>query len=169
MKNYEVIIVGCGPAGIAAAKILSENNINLFLIEKNKFPRQKLCGGGLTNKSLKLLKQLNLNIDKISSKRIKSVKIVAKSIQKEIELNNDIVMIERLEFDYNNFKQINCENKFENENVISIENNVLITDKNKYQFKYIIFADGVNGYSRSLIKNRKFGFCVEYNSKKNNK
>ncbi len=29
MKKYDVIIVGCGPAGVAAAKILKKNKINI--------------------------------------------------------------------------------------------------------------------------------------------
>ena len=56
MKKYDVIIVGAGPAGVSAAKVLKDKNINFCIIDKNKFPREKLCGGGLTNKSINLLK-----------------------------------------------------------------------------------------------------------------
>ena len=55
MKKYDVIIVGAGPAGVSAAKVLKDKNINFCIIDKNKFPREKLCGGGLTNKSINLL------------------------------------------------------------------------------------------------------------------
>ena len=33
-KNYDVIIIGCGPAGIGAALELKKNNINFAIIEK---------------------------------------------------------------------------------------------------------------------------------------
>jgi len=166
MKKYDVIIIGAGPAGVAAAKILNKNNINFCIIDKAKFPRQKLCGGGLTNKSIKLLKKLDFSINNISSKNTEIVEIVGKSIKKEIKLDNNIVMVDRIEFDNNNLKQVANNTLFKNEFIIDISNNVLTTNENKYEFKYIIFADGVNGYSRKLIENRAFGFCVEYNSEK---
>ena len=55
MKKYDVIIVGGGPAGAAAGMILKQNNISFCIIDKNKFPREKLCGGGLTHKSMIVL------------------------------------------------------------------------------------------------------------------
>lgn len=164
MKKYDVIIVGCGPAGVAAANILKQNNINFCIIEKNEFPREKLCGGGLTHKSTSLLNELGFNLDKIDYKISKEVEFVAKNLKTNMVLTNEIIMIDRLEFDYNNLKQVINDNIFEKENIISMENNILVTNKDKYEFNYIIFADGVNGFSRRLIENRKFGFCVEYNS-----
>ena len=161
MKKYDVIIVGGGPAGIGAAKILEVSTFTFCLIDKNKFPRPKLCGGGLTGKCQNILKKLKLSIDNISKYDCNNVKIISKDITKEVELIKKIIMVDRNEFDYNNVKQLKCE-IFQGENVISIEDNILITDKDKYEFKYIIFADGINGYSRKLVENREFGFCLEY-------
>ena len=166
MKKYDVIIIGCGPAGVSAAKRLKDNNINFCIIDKNKFPREKLCGGGLTNKSIKLLKKLNFSLKGIDTSECNIVNLNTKNISKDIKLDNNIIMVDRYEFDYNNIKQLGKINLFEEENITSINNNILITNKDKYEFKYIIFADGINGYSRKLIKNRKFGFCVEYESDK---
>jgi len=45
--KYDVAIVGAGPAGATAAKFLSENGHKVVLIDKEKFPRYKPCGGGL--------------------------------------------------------------------------------------------------------------------------
>ena len=164
MKKYDVIIVGAGPAGVSAAKVLKDKNINFCIIDKNKFPREKLCGGGLTNKSINLLKKLNFNMDNINKIDVSEVDFYAKNIKRNMKLYNEIIMIDRVEFDYNNLKQVINDNLYENESITSIEDNILITNKGKYEFKYIIFADGLNGYSRKLIKNRRFGFCLEYNS-----
>ncbi|HEC81574.1 MAG TPA: FAD-binding protein [Thermoplasmatales archaeon] len=49
----DVVIVGAGPAGSIAAKTLAEKNINVLLIEKKKFPRDKPCGGGLPIRVIK--------------------------------------------------------------------------------------------------------------------
>ena len=45
--NYDVVVVGAGPAGATAAKILAEKKIKVLLIDKEEFPREKICGGGL--------------------------------------------------------------------------------------------------------------------------
>ena len=106
MKNYDVIIIGAGPAGIASAKVLEDNNINFCIIEKNKFPREKLCGGGLTHKSIKLLKKLNLSLDGLDYIKIKEVSLFAKNFESKVPLTHEMYMTERKMFDYNIFKQI---------------------------------------------------------------
>lgn len=168
MKQYDVIIVGLGPGGVAAAKVLKDNNINFCVIEKARFPRSKLCAGGLTHKSINLLKKIGLSIDNVEYQKCNYVNICSKNKTKKIKLTYDLYLTDRIEFDYNNYINVkNCE-IFEDETIIDIKDNVLITNKNKYSFKYIIFADGVNGYSRKFISNRKLGFCVEGTSNKVN-
>ena len=164
MKCFDVIIVGGGPAGIAAAQIFNKHNINYCLIDKCKFPREKLCGGGLTSKSIKVLNSLGIKIDKINSKKVTDIELVSKNNHKIMILDDGIVMIDRQEFDNANIKAIVKDRLFEEEIIKSIDNNILTTNKSSYNYKYIIFADGINGYSRKLIKNREFGFCVEYES-----
>ena len=51
--KYDVTIVGAGPAGSTAAKFLSEQGIKTLLIDKDKFPRDKPCGGGLPYRVIK--------------------------------------------------------------------------------------------------------------------
>lgn len=58
METFDVIIVGCGPAGSTAGHILSRSGFSTLMIDKSAFPRRKLCGGGLTNKTLGLLKRV---------------------------------------------------------------------------------------------------------------
>ena len=159
IKSFDVIIIGGGPAGIAAAQVLNEHNIKYLLIDKCEFPREKLCGGGLTNKSVKILNDLNIKLDSINTKPVNDILLVAKNIKRKMILDNPIIMVDRKEFDNSNVNKI--VKNFSIENIISIDNNTLTTDKDNYSFKYIIFADGINGYSRKLIKGRKFGFCLE--------
>lgn len=49
---YDAVIVGAGPAGSTAAKFLAEHGRKILLIDKERFPRDKSCGGGLTAKVL---------------------------------------------------------------------------------------------------------------------
>ena len=55
-KNwFDALIVGAGPAGATAAFILASNGYKVGIIEKRRFPRSKLCGGLLSQKTIKLL------------------------------------------------------------------------------------------------------------------
>lgn len=50
MNDWDVIVVGAGPGGTTAARGLAQNGLRVLLIEKEKIPRYKPCGGGLTAK-----------------------------------------------------------------------------------------------------------------------
>lgn len=52
---YDLIVVGAGPAGTAAARRAAQRGLKTLLVEKDKIPRNKLCGGGVTPKVLTLL------------------------------------------------------------------------------------------------------------------
>ena len=49
---YDLIIVGAGPAGACAARSAAKSGLKTLLLEKEKMPRNKLCGGGVTPKVL---------------------------------------------------------------------------------------------------------------------
>ncbi|MEC9488668.1 MAG: FAD-dependent monooxygenase, partial [Halanaerobium sp.] len=54
MQSIEVAIVGGGPAGTTAARIAGEAGLDTVIFEKEKLPRSKPCGGGVTCKALEL-------------------------------------------------------------------------------------------------------------------
>lgn len=45
--NTDVVVVGAGPAGATAARVLAERGINVLLMDRESFPRYKTCGGGI--------------------------------------------------------------------------------------------------------------------------
>src|ERR1700722_3797493 len=53
---YDVVIVGAGPAGSAAARLLAEVGWSVALVEKSEFPRRKVCGEFISATSLAVLK-----------------------------------------------------------------------------------------------------------------
>ncbi|MDZ4844880.1 MAG: NAD(P)/FAD-dependent oxidoreductase, partial [Chitinophagales bacterium] len=54
MKKFDVIVVGSGPAGSVAAYHLAQNGISTAVVEREKLPRYKTCGGGVTYRARKL-------------------------------------------------------------------------------------------------------------------
>jgi geranylgeranyl reductase family protein len=52
---YDLIVVGAGPAGTTAARTAANLGLKTLLLEKERLPRDKLCGGGVTPKAVKLL------------------------------------------------------------------------------------------------------------------
>lgn len=53
--DWDAIIVGAGPAGAMAAMRLASAGIETLLLDKARFPRDKVCGGGLTPKAFRQL------------------------------------------------------------------------------------------------------------------
>ncbi|MDX1813415.1 MAG: geranylgeranyl reductase family protein [Candidatus Bathyarchaeia archaeon] len=53
--TYDVIIVGGGPAGSTSGYILSKAGLKVIIVDKARFPRQKLCAGLLTQKTSRLI------------------------------------------------------------------------------------------------------------------
>src|SRR5690606_8452165 len=55
----QVCIIGGGPGGCAAALKLAQHGIEAVLIEKAKFPRDKVCGDALSGKVMRTLERVD--------------------------------------------------------------------------------------------------------------
>jgi len=70
-KRFDVVVVGGGPAGSTAAYVLALNGFDVLVVDKSTFPRDKLCGGLLTLKTVKLLESIfKLSVDRMKSHRL---------------------------------------------------------------------------------------------------
>ena len=54
-SQWDVVVIGAGPAGSMAALAAAESGARTLLIERSDLPRYKLCGGGLVGTSLRAL------------------------------------------------------------------------------------------------------------------
>lgn len=57
---YDVAIIGAGPGGSAAAYYLARQGLEVLLLDKSDFPRDKTCGDGLTPRALGILEDMGL-------------------------------------------------------------------------------------------------------------
>ncbi|MDL2294432.1 FAD-dependent monooxygenase [Ruminococcaceae bacterium OttesenSCG-928-D13] len=55
---YDLIVIGAGPAGSAAAKTAADGGRRVLLVEMKKMPRNKSCSGLLIQKSLRLVSEV---------------------------------------------------------------------------------------------------------------
>ncbi len=59
-ERADVIVVGAGPAGCTTAYYLASSGLDVLVLEKTAFPREKVCGDGLTPRAVKCL--LNMGV-----------------------------------------------------------------------------------------------------------
>jgi geranylgeranyl reductase family protein len=52
VEQFDVLVVGAGPAGSASAHHLARAGARVLLADRARFPRDKPCGGGLTGRAL---------------------------------------------------------------------------------------------------------------------
>jgi geranylgeranyl reductase family protein len=60
--DADVIVVGAGPSGATTAYYLAQAGLNVLVIEKSKFPRDKVCGDGLTPRAVKSLVAMGVDV-----------------------------------------------------------------------------------------------------------
>jgi menaquinone-9 beta-reductase len=62
-ESADVLVVGAGPAGSAVSYYLATAGLDVLVLEKTHFPREKVCGDGLTPRAVKALTGMGVPID----------------------------------------------------------------------------------------------------------
>lgn len=60
-SRRQVIVVGAGPAGAATAMFAARSGLDVLLIDRRAFPRDKICGDAIARKSLSVLRELDID------------------------------------------------------------------------------------------------------------
>jgi geranylgeranyl reductase family protein len=83
-READVIIVGAGPAGSTTAYYLAQAGLDVLLLEKATFPRDKVCGDGLTPRAVKQLIAMGVDIDAPGWIRNKGLRIYGGGVRLEL-------------------------------------------------------------------------------------
>lgn len=110
----DVLVVGAGPSGAAAASLLSQKGLRVVLIDRAKFPREKVCGDAISPRSLQVLQEIGLGewLHTRYFEQPRSLRIYAPSGHyAEIEAPKDVglgMVIPRIELDHAVLKNAIC-------------------------------------------------------------
>ena len=169
MQTWDVIVVGAGPAGCAAAYDLATSGRSVLLLDCCDFPRRKACGGGVTMKAVRVLRysiapvvvatvyrtQVSKNFER-SANLISSKPVCLMTVREEFDafcLNQTI----GAGAEFRKIAQIHGLRELPDVVVIS-------TAVGDLQARFLVGADGANSQVRGLIGEARWfraGFALE--------
>ena len=156
--HSDVVIVGGGPAGATCGYILAKNGKPCILIDKAQFPREKLCGGGLTPKTQKLIEHI-YGKENYKYRPIRNVDLYKEDrLLCTFQLRTEMRTVERIAFDdvlLNEYK--NAGGAFIQGKLSKIEereNKIYLTlqDGTRIICNKLIGADGANSVVRKYLQ-----------------
>jgi geranylgeranyl reductase family protein len=83
--SADVIVVGAGPGGSAAAYYLAQHGLDVLQLEKSEFPREKVCGDGMTPRSVKQLIKMGVDIDAPGWVRNRGLRVIGGGIKLQLD------------------------------------------------------------------------------------
>jgi geranylgeranyl reductase family protein len=84
--DADVIVVGAGPSGSTAAYYLAQAGLDVLLIEKSRFPRDKVCGDGLTPRAVKALVAMGIDVSEEAGwLRNKGLRVIGGGMRLELD------------------------------------------------------------------------------------
>lgn len=160
MKKYCVIIVGGGPAGTMTALALThlrpELASSILLLESKTFPREKICGGGVSGRVVSFLEDYGVSLEKLDKVSVSGFTICFDAQAYSVPFGNDkCFVVRRSRFDQLLLDEVK-------ERGVEVRAPAMVTGAyrerrriavidvagNEYSTDIFVGADGVNGRSR---------------------
>ena len=159
--DADVIIVGGGPAGLSTALHLVQMDANwagrILLLEKAHYPREKLCGGGITLPGMEVLASLGLMLN-VPHVPVHEVRLQYRQHLYLLHSEPAFIVVRRNEFDHWLAQQARARGVriIEGAGVTAIsagDDGVRVhTDARSYRAQALVAADGANSTVRRLLR-----------------
>ncbi len=168
--EYDVIVVGAGPAGSTTARSCAEKGLKTLLVEKDRFPRYKPCGGFLSSR---VLKELDFDIGGVIESTVSEAKF-------SFQLQDSFSIIAPNPIGYlvmrDSFDHLLCRKAQERgvdlregRRVVAVRQDpegveVSIEEGESIRCRYLVGADGARGVVALLVNGgvmRKAGVALE--------
>ncbi len=171
MEEFDVIVVGGGPSGAACASLLGRAGKTVLLLDKAKFPRDKICGDSICGKSMRVIRELGIQeeIEKVQQEKNRGIIIVSpkgdvvdvrKPVANEVDFQGYICKRELFDniIFQNSRKYAKIIEEFtvtdiirEGENVIGVKGNDSNGQEKEYRAKITVGADGAQSILASKL------------------
>ena len=163
MIERDIIIIGGGPSGLSTALHLARDfpllTSRILILEKARYPRSKLCAGGLVLDAEVLLQRLGLDVREVPHVDVQNLHFdfEARGLNIRFPKRHALRVIRRDEFD--NWlagkardRGIEIREGVTVKNIIPEQNGVTIeTDQGIFCAQVVVGADGSNGVTRRCI------------------
>jgi geranylgeranyl reductase family protein len=168
MADYDVIIVGAGPAGASAAYWLGEAGKRVLVLDKERLPRYKACGGGM---SRSLLERFPFDLSSAVEREIGQVCFRfrdGRGATAKLPGQRPFVMVMRDRFDYLILQHARADVQ-DGERVVSLRQDeagveVATRSGETFRARYLIGADGANSRVARLAglrRDKRMGMAIE--------
>lgn len=167
--NYDVMIIGGGPAGSSAARRLANKGLSVVVLEKAPMPRFKLCGGALSEHAMAYL-DFDLPVDLFDWECYGARVSYNKNRVTSRKNDRIAVLVTRKEFDsflLDKASSAGAVVKYEEALFVHSETGRYITrtKDNCYSTRFVIIAAGVTNRFIRLVrkpdKRSEYGVCLE--------
>lgn len=167
--NFDVVIIGGGPAGLSAGTALARAGVKTALIERAVYPRPKTCAGIITEKTKRFLDDCfpDIPISKHFSTNHVSLLLNGKPTA-SFTTAYGFTLVERNDFDYSLYLEckkagVSILDGSEISQFSPDTNALSLKDGTAIIYEALIAADGANSFIRKKLNLPKIqmGFCVQ--------
>ena len=160
-ENYDVVIIGAGPAGLSCASVMADSELSVLIIDKSKTLATKACGGGITQ----LAGIFGLPPDKI--RVFDKQTVFLNRLKFTFRLQNPLKTITRKDLSDFQLAEPKKASNIEIRNPVIIRNiqkNYVVTNHGNFGFKWLVGADGATSQVRKYLNlpfSIRAGFSTE--------